>query len=651
MIALALLAALVVQDTTALSPRARDMLDRFPLPATAGGVSIAVRFSKDTAWVGEQVELVTAAWFPRELRDRLRRPPTLRGPSLSGLWSVQSQSLPILVETRRARGEVYDLFVMHQTIFPLGAGRIVSPPAMLSYAVPASASYFAPEERVSLNSRAATLQVRPLPAAVAAAVAGGPTTPNLRLTWRGPPDGLRAGTPALVELVATGIGNVTLWPTPSISWPSGVRVYPERTEETTTIISGDRGGEKRFRFTIVADSEGVVTLPAVRYPTFDPRTVSARLVAATAFALPVFRSLGRTGDRTLLPVTGRDEVPFATRLIRTPVTPWVAVGVPALLLLFGWSKRRRRVAVAPASAPVGDPERELYRLLGTPIEASSERVVAALRQRGIPRPDAEQVRRWLAATGRRRYGPAGGAAPEPPAAVAAVLATLRRATTLALVLLTMAAPLGGQGLDPVSRYKAGDFRGAARLFAAHTVADPRGAGSWRDLGSARWQAGDDVGAVAAWWRALSLAPRDPLTRKAWRDASTLPVSMQRLKPTIPVSRDEFLLLAALSVAAAWGLGRLGGRRRTARAAWIAALCFGAMAVARWRREVAPVALVREAIALRVSPHPAAPILAQAAAWALVEVERHDGAWLLVAAPDGRRGWLPKEAVAPLATLD
>ncbi|MBK9549061.1 MAG: hypothetical protein IPO52_08210 [Gemmatimonadetes bacterium] len=186
MIALALLAALVVQDTTALSPRARDMLGRFPLPAAAGGVSIAVRFSKDTAWVGEQVELVTAAWFPRELRDRLRRPPTLRGPSLSGLWSVQSQSLPILVETRRARGEVYDLFVMHQTIFPLGPGRIVSPPALLSYAVPASASYFAPEERKSLNSRTATLQVRPIPAAVATLVAGGPTTRNLRLVWRGP---------------------------------------------------------------------------------------------------------------------------------------------------------------------------------------------------------------------------------------------------------------------------------------------------------------------------------------------------------------------------------------------------------------------------------------------------------------------------------
>ena len=650
MIALALLAALVVQDTTALSPRARDMLGRFPLPATAGGVSIAVRFSKDTAWVGEQVELVTAAWFPRELRDRLRRPPTLRGPSLSGLWSVQSQSLPILVETRRARGEVYDLFVMHQTIFPLGPGRIVSPPALLSYAVPASASYFAPEERKSLTSRSATLQVRPIPAAVASLVAGGPTTRNLRLVWRGPPEGLHAGTPALVELVANGTGNVTLWPTPSIAWPSGLRVYPERTEETTTIIAGDRGGEKRFRFTIVADSEGVVTLPAVRYSTFDPSTVSARVVAASAFALPVFTSAGRTGDRTPLAVTGEEEIPLATRLVRTPAAMWVALLTSGVLLVLWWRRRRPRRAIAVIQ-PINDPERELYRLLGTPIEASSDRVVAALRHRGVPRPEAEQVRRWLAATGRRRYGPVGGATPEPPAAVSAVLSRLRRATTLLVLCCVASAPLAGQATDPVSRYRAGDFRGAARLFEAHAIADPRAAGSWRDLGSARWQAGDDVGAVAAWWRALSLAPRDRLARQAWRDASTLPASMQRLVPTIPVSRDECVLLAVLGLGTAWLLHRYGRRHRAARVVLFVALGCGALAIFRWRREAAPVALVREAIALRVSPHPAAPALAQASAWTLVEVERRDGKWLLVATPAGGRGWLPEEAIAPLATLD
>ncbi len=642
-----MLVALVAQDTTGLSPKAQAMLNRFPPPGAVGGVSIAAKFSTDTAWVGEQVELVTAAWFPRELRDRLRRPPTLRAPSLSGLWSVQSQTLPTLVDTRRVRGEVYDLFVVHQTLFPLGPGRIVSPPALLSYSVPTSASYFAPEERKALESRNAQLEVRSPPSALMGPLAGGPTARRFQLVWRGPSQGLKAGTPALVELVAEGEGNVTLWPSPAIVWPDGVRVYPERTEERTVIVAGSRGGEKRFRFTVVADSVGVVTLPAVRYPTFDPVAVTVRVVTAPAFALPVFPSTGRTGERRPLPVTGRLDIPVVTRVMRHPWTGWLLAGVPLVLLLGAIRKRRRRPV--PVVRVAGEPELELRRLLGTPLDAGPERVVAALRGRGVPRGDAEQVRRWLTATGRRRYGPAGGDAPEAPAAVGAVITRLRQRGALLLLVCCLAHPLAAQQ-DGVARYRGGDYAGAARFFTDVTVAEPHAAGAWRDLGSALWQSGDDVGAVTAWWHALSLAPRDPLTRRAWKSASALPASFQRMAPTVPLNRDELLVVGLVSGLLAWRLFATRHRRSGRLLALVAVLAMGT-AVGRWRRETTPAAVVREATALRVSPHPAAPALAQANPWTIVTVERRDGDWLLVAVRDGARGWLPLAVVAPLAPLD
>lgn len=650
MTGLLLLAALVAQDTTGLSPRAQAMLSRFPPPATTGAVTVAVGFSTETAWVGEQVELVTAAWFPRELRDRLRRTPTLRAPSLKGLWSVQSQTLPMLVATRRVRGEVYDLFVMHQTLFPLGPGRIESPPAFLSYSVPTSTSYFAPEEGKSLASRTAVLQVRAVPSALTSVVAGGPTARGMRLVWRGPPEGLRAGTPAQVELLAEGTGNVTLWPAPDIRWPRTLRVYPERTEERTTIVAGVRGGEKRYRYTIVADTEGVVTLPSVRYPTFDPVGVAVRVVVAPQFSLPVFPSTGRTGDRRPLPVSSHESIPIATRLVRGLPGQLVVLGFP-IVMLVGAVQRRRR-GRPPAATPAAglDPEQELHRLLGTPLEAGSERVVAALRHRGVPRAEAEQVRRWLSATGRRRYGPTGGAVPEPPKAVTSVLMRLRRKAALGLVLAMVAAPLGAQAIDGAARYRGGDYAGAVRSFAARATVEPHAATAWRDLGSARWMTGDDAGAVAAWWRALSLAPRDGVTRGAWRAASTLPASVQQLAPTIPVSRDEFVLLAVGVLTAAWCL-RHRGRRRLRWLTVAVGLASLLMAVVRWRRETANVALLRETTALRVSPHPEAPVLAQASAWLIVAVERREAGWLLVSTREGGRGWLPRDAVAPLATLD
>ena len=127
---LGLLATLTMQqDTIGLSPRARAMLDRFA-PPTSGEVAVSIRFSESNVWVGEQVELVTAAWFPRDLRERLRRTPALRAPALRGLWSAPNTSGPMHAETRRINGRVYDLFIAHQILFPIEAGPIEAPPAM-----------------------------------------------------------------------------------------------------------------------------------------------------------------------------------------------------------------------------------------------------------------------------------------------------------------------------------------------------------------------------------------------------------------------------------------------------------------------------------------------------------------------------------------
>src|SRR5690606_5060990 len=101
---------MVAQDTTGLPAKAREMVSRIPAP-TNGEVSIGIRFSDDTVWLGEQVELVTAAWFPRDLRERLRRQATLRTPAAAGLWNTPAQTSPLLAETRRVGGQEYDLYV------------------------------------------------------------------------------------------------------------------------------------------------------------------------------------------------------------------------------------------------------------------------------------------------------------------------------------------------------------------------------------------------------------------------------------------------------------------------------------------------------------------------------------------------------------
>lgn len=640
-----LLTLALQQDTThALSARARALLGRFPTPR-AGEVSVATRFSTDTAWLGEQVELVTAAWFPRELRDRLRRPPTLRSPSLSGLWSVQSQSTPALAATRMVGGQIYDMFVAHQTIFPLGAGTIEAPPATLSYAVPASVSFFAPEQRRTLSSRTVRLVVRAVPPDLARIAGAGPTARGLRLAWRAPVEGVRSGTPALVELVVTGTGNITLWPAPAITWPTGLRVYSERTDERGSNVAGRLGGEKRFRYTIVPDSVGVVTLPRVRYPYFDPDAVQANIAAASPLTLPVLRTSRAADGRSRLPITALGSPPLASRIVRN----WwgVLLALAALPVLLTALRGRRRPAVRVGLT--SDPEVELRRLLGAPVNAGPDRVAGALRRRGIGRDDAEQVRSWLASLIRRRYGP--GVAAESPAApgtLPRILAALRRVTMM-LALMSIPAHVTGQGNDAVARYRSGDYAGAARIFSGATALHPASPAAWRNQASALWMAGDEVGAAVGWLRALALAPRDAVTHDAWRAATSVPSDVRALAPTVPLSRDEIVLIAVLAWVAAW-YAYARRHRSLLLACAIVIAATGATAMWRWHVESAPRALVRSVAQLRVSPHPSAPVLGQAVAWTRADVERTGSGWALVRLHDGRRGWVTSGSIAPLASL-
>ncbi len=646
MIIAALLLTLAVQQDTArvLSPRARAMLGRFPTPRP-GEVSVATRFSTDTAWLGEQVELVTAAWFPRELRDRLRRPPTLRSPSLSGLWSVQSQSTPSLAATRAVGGQIYDLFVAHQTIFPLGEGTIEAPPATLSYAVPASVSFFAPEQRRTLSSRTVRLVVRAVPASLARVAGSGPTARSLQLAWRAPADGARSGTPTLVELVVTGTGNITLWPAPAIAWPAGLRVYPERTDERGTNSAGRLGGEKRFRYTIVPDSEGVVTLPRVRYPYFDPDAVQVNVAAASPLSLPVLRTSRATDGRARLPITAVGSPSLASQAVRDWWPLLLVLGaLPPLLT----ARSGRRRPVAAARQPP-DPEIELRRLLGTPVDAGPDRVAGALRRRGIGRGDADQVRAWLFALVRRRYGPGVAAdSPSLPGGLPRILAALRR-VTMTLAMLAVPANASGQASNAVDRYRAGDFAGAARLFADVAAWHPASHAAWRNRAAALWMDGDDVGAAAAWLRALALAPRDAVTRDAWRVATSVPPDVRALAPRVPLSRDECILIALLMWAVAW-YAFARRHRPLLFACAIACVAAGGTAMWRWRVESAPRALVRAGAQLRVSPHPSAPVLGDAAGWALADVDGSAPEWALIRLHDGRRGWVSSGTIAPLAAL-
>ncbi|PYO81076.1 MAG: hypothetical protein DMD65_13840, partial [Gemmatimonadetes bacterium] len=196
---------------TALSPIARGLLDAAPPPARNDQVAVTVIVPGDSVLVGQQVDVIAAAWFPREVRERLRRAPILTMQTPEGVWAYPGAAPTAVAASRLVRGRWMDLFVAHQAVFPLTRGLIVIPPAVVDYAVPVSFSFFSREDRYSLRSDTVSLTALPLPASGRAAgrdqrVAAQGLTLDLVID---PANG-RVGEPIDVTARLSGVGNVAL---------------------------------------------------------------------------------------------------------------------------------------------------------------------------------------------------------------------------------------------------------------------------------------------------------------------------------------------------------------------------------------------------------------------------------------------------------
>src|SRR5207249_10668839 len=81
-----------VGPAAALSPLARGLLASAPPPARSDHVALSVILPSDRVLVGAQLDVIAAAWFPRELRTRLRRMPILPLQTAEGGWSHPAAS-------------------------------------------------------------------------------------------------------------------------------------------------------------------------------------------------------------------------------------------------------------------------------------------------------------------------------------------------------------------------------------------------------------------------------------------------------------------------------------------------------------------------------------------------------------------------------
>src|SRR6184192_713611 len=101
----------------AVSPIARRLLEAARPPDPGEHVALTVILPGDSVLVGQQLDVVAVAWFPRELRARLRRAPILTLQTPEGVWSYPGAAPSEVAATRLVRGRWLDLYVAHEAVF------------------------------------------------------------------------------------------------------------------------------------------------------------------------------------------------------------------------------------------------------------------------------------------------------------------------------------------------------------------------------------------------------------------------------------------------------------------------------------------------------------------------------------------------------
>jgi hypothetical protein len=654
-----------------VTPRLQKIIDTLHPPVAGEGVMVEVLALPASVVLGEQLDLVTLAWFPRTVRQQLRTPPTLAPPDVQGVWAYRQTSGAGVVASRQVGGAWYDLYASHQIVFPLATGTVVVGRATVSYVQPLSYSFLSRELQHEVQSETLSVHVAPQPAPGRPTAFSGAAAADFTVTLIASETTLPPGGAATVDLVLAGAGNVALWPEPVVAWPGGLRVYPSGVEIATDLDDGRIAGTKRFRFLVIADSAGAHLVPGINYPYFD--TERSRYDVATAAGL---RLVAPPGTVTALtrplpaPPRARGAPSLADRVVGTARWIWLLVLVvpplaAAVVAARGWGRRSRRgprIARTRAALALAALDGELRAALGRRLGPSSHRegapLAAALRAAGVEATLAQHVARVRDRLQHAVFGPPGVNDPDELAAeVHEVLRALageapgaeRRQLVRPVVLLALCVGAGAaaaQAPRPEELYAAGAFRSAADSFAARVTREPHVPAYWYNLGTAFYRLGEDGRARAAWIRAARLAPRDAEIRRALRLLPADP-SGREIAPVVPFRPAE----AALVAVVLWVLGWSAVLQRRVRRAGVALLLAAALAgtagwlVGEWYRRPTAIVLADD-VSLRVAPYGSADAARPLGAGQALRVMRQEGAWLLVARP-GTMGWVRLGEVARL----
>lgn len=516
------------------------------LPAPAGGpgdkelpgLFVVARVDRDEVFVGQQVTLTFA--FYHDPRTPLAESPDYDPPETPGCWRVELDDEPHL-STERIGSRMYHVQRFRYALFPLQPGTFTIEPATVRVIEPDATRWWRSGQTRTLSTEPLTMTAKELPQGAPAGFNG--AVGRYGLTGGLVDSETIAGVPLELELVVEGEGNPTALGPPVLpAWPE-VSVQQPRIESETGVSDGRVTGTATYRYLLAPENPGRIPLGVARLAYFDPISEAyvvdtLRLgeveVAAALGTLPTPTARAERGP-TLWPA--RDpRTPFPNDLSGRPWY-WIGLTGPwlAWLGVVGAQRAMRRRQRDPRRQSARDLRAAREALLAGAEGAGSsalhaiDSLLEAWSGHDTPASltrAAEEARATLMAAS---YSGQSGHDVEQALGdlIAAAEKNLSRnwgsSTGLGVMVFVMLIAATATAQRDVAEspeaswraanasYQAGDFRAAtdafARLLDSH--ADPHLAAN---RAASLWRMGSRGEAVAEYYRALSMAPREAVIR-------------------------------------------------------------------------------------------------------------------------------------------
>ncbi len=317
-----------------------------------------------TPYVGEQLTL-TYYLYADAFRLKVNPQPP-KEPSLDGFWVEDlSQKSSGQRQTMRMNGQVMERVNMRTyALFPLRAG----PTRIDPLAIDVHTGGFGRRTRkLRLESDPIELDVQPLPANAPDSFYEGNVG---QWRFRATTDRTRAemGQAITVRLIAEGSGQVGRIELPTLPDLDGARIAGQNEKVDHDTKSEVVSGSKTLEYTVVAEREGTLEIPALEFSYFDPDSETYQTLRSEPIAIevrggevsltkqaPLERERADSEDEpdmleTLVDSLSAPKQEVSVEPTREPMWRgglfWLLVAIPALGVLAVWFERPARKLLA-----------------------------------------------------------------------------------------------------------------------------------------------------------------------------------------------------------------------------------------------------------------------------------------------------------------